>query len=768
MKFLFVAEKPSLMRDVKQCYERHKKEIQTKVGIIDFVALSGHVCTNFEPNDYDYWKDFKWDEVDYPMIPDHWFVKPISDDRKIETIKKIKSILSSYGGIIVGTDSDVEGYGIYYMLATFLKIKNKKTLRFIEHSLTDKEILQSLLSMTDYNTDQKHINCVDSFKLRSRLDWLYGMNITRLVSLKQGDVLTVGRVKAPTIKLVYDNSLAIEQFKEKTYYILQANYGNFKSTYIDDKKQPIRFDKKEDIPEVVQEGTVVKKEQKQKKTLAPQLYDLASIQTDAGQMYGLKPSETLQIIQSLYENHKIISYPRTQCRFVSSEKAKEFPDMLEKIKVFPELQKEAEKISSKGISFAQNNKRVVNDKEVEKESHDALLPTSNTPTLTALSKEEYNVCLLIFKRLLAQFMPPLDELKTELLIKHNDKDFLAKGNVTINPGWRILYKQKKDTELPDIEKGEVVFANKFDINEQKTKPPRRLTQHSLIHAMENIAKYVKDEKLRKSLSESKGIGTSATRANIIQEIIQRGYIQDRKGGLYITPLGRQYINAISDIKISQPIFAAIMDYKVKRVQRGELSFEEGYDEVIKDLTHMCKEVQAEYKKQSETSEQCPVCGNTLKINRYYYTCSNETCDYKIPKIKAGNLIDEKTLHLLLNGESTNLLTFQGKDKKNFDAKLYIDFNDGYKLKYKYPPFIDCPVCGNQNITINKGGAFCSCGLKIFRNIAGHQLSNPELETLLKHKILYDISDLKNKKGETFEANLKLEGKEIVFDFSDDF
>ena len=166
MKYLFIAEKPSLMRDVQACYKNHKNEVVEKVGEVDFMALSGHVCTNYMPTDYEEWKDKSWRAIVYPMIPNPWQIKPIADKRKQETIAEIGRRVPDYDGIIVGTDSDVEGYGIYWLLEQYLKLNEKPALRFIEHSLTDAEILKSLLSMTDYHQNPTHVHFVQSFRER--------------------------------------------------------------------------------------------------------------------------------------------------------------------------------------------------------------------------------------------------------------------------------------------------------------------------------------------------------------------------------------------------------------------------------------------------------------------------------------------------------------------------------------------------------------------------------------------------------------------------
>ena len=478
-RWFFVAEKPSLMREVQKCYRNHQKDIINKVGSIDFIALAGHVCGSFFPDDYKNHPEWsgKWDEIDYPIIPQQWGIKALDDKRKKETLKKIKSLVSEYDGIIVGTDSDTEGYGIYYLLEHYLKIEKKKALRFIEHSLTDKEIYEQLLCMRDYHTDPVHKHFTESFLIRMRTDWLFGMNVTRLMTNKCGVLMNTGRVKAATTKLIYDNSMAIDHFVSRTYYYLTADYGNFKASQIDKHGKYVEYATADEVKKqsVPLNGKVLKKDVKDEYTNAPQLYDLSAIQVEAGRLYKMSPKEVLATIQSLYETHKVISYPRTQCRYVSSEKAKEFPDMLKKLLVFPELKPYVEKISVNDIKRVQADKRIVNDKEVEKESHDALLPTDKTPDLSKLSEIERQICLLIYTRLLAQFLPKLRQQKTKLFLQHGDKLFYTTGKMVIDEGWRKLYGSLKNIELPLLTEGQPVTAKEIVPDAKKTTPPKRYT-----------------------------------------------------------------------------------------------------------------------------------------------------------------------------------------------------------------------------------------------------------------------------------------------------
>ena len=641
MRYLVIAEKPSLMKMIRDCYLNHQTEIDAKVGKLDFIALVGHLCGFFEPDDYPEW-ECKWDDIDYPMIPSDWGVKQLKDRGKDKIMAALKKKIHEFDGIVVATDSDTEGYGIYYLIEKFLKIENMPALRFIEHSLTDKEILEQLLAMTDYHEDPVHQRFVKAFILRAKTDWLFGMNCTRLVSSKTSKLFTIGRVKAPTLKLVYDNSLAIDNFKSEDYYTVTMDYGNFSGVMVDKDEHPVHYqtELEASTADIPMNGIIEKIEKKNEKTAAPKLYDLSALQVEAGQIYGYTPKEVLDTVQSLYETHKLISYPRTQCRYVSSEKAKEFTGMLKIISYFPGLEQYVATVTEADIQRVFKNKKVVNDKEVEKESHDALLPTSVKPDIAKLNEMEQKICDLIYRRLLAQFLPDLSQDKEKIYLKHNEYQFLARGKKVVDLGWRKLYGIIKDSVLPELKEKETIYASNKVIKKGQTKPPKRLTQSTLVLAMENIANKIQDINLRKSLEDSQGIGTSSTRHTIIFDLINRGYVTDKKG-LYITDEGKAYIEALKETEIISPEFAAVIDYDMKKVQRGEMTYEEAYEKMLEKLRAICLQADKLQPMQQYSSYHCKKCGSPMIALNWGFACSNKECDFKVGRIVCGNLVCTK-------------------------------------------------------------------------------------------------------------------------------
>ena len=745
------------MREVQACYRRHQQEVRQKVGTIVFTALAGHVCEAYKPDDYKEWEGQKWEDITYPMIPQDWKVAAKKD--KSDLLKRIKGCLKTCDGIIVGTDSDVEGYGIYWMLEHYLHLEKYRTLRFVEHSLTEKEILQSLLSMTDYHEDPVHRAATDAYLVRSRADWLFGMNGTRVMSTKMGTLLRVGRVKAATLGIVYNNSMSIDNFRPEAYYQVHSGYGSFSAVLMDKDGKAATFKEKPEVDYPL-EGAVKSRKSKREYMHAPKLFDLTTLQAEAGRLFRYTPARTLEIVQSLYEKHKVISYPRTQCCFVSPGKAKEFPMMLKLMDAFPDLGNVAAAVKPEAVQAAMRDKMVVNDAAVAKESHDALLPTSVRPDINRLTKDEYNICHLVYSRLLAQFLPQAATDRTDLVIAHGEGLFGLKGRILAEPGWRVLFPGGKDALVPDLKEGDAVTAKTIAPVAKQTQPPKRLDQASLVYAMKNIANVIEDPELKKSLSDSQGIGTPATRAGIIKELIDSSYMEDRKGKLYITGLGKFYVESLKGTGLTEPEFAARLDLEMKKVQYRETGYREGYAYVLGELKETCKKMQALEGKAwggEGSGVPCPSCGTELAVKKYSYSCPS--CGFKVQKEIAGKKVTPQVLATLCGKGTTPVYTFKKKDGGTFSARLTVR---GKEVAFDFSSGIRCPLCKKADVRINRGGAFCDCGLKVWRNIAEHKMTDKELETLLRKGKLPGVTGLKRKSGEEFTADLVLKDGEVAF------
>ncbi|WP_097005280.1 type IA DNA topoisomerase [Lacrimispora amygdalina] len=777
-KYLFIAEKPSLMREVEKAYKKHKSEIEGKVGTIDFIALSGHVCRLLLPNEYDIW-DIKWDDINLPMIPSPFKIDVITDKKNIVRDIKNKLKETEYDGIIVGTDSDVEGNGIYYLLENYLSLTKMEALRFYENDLTEKALLDSLRSLTDYHTNPRDVHMTEAFKIRSHMDWLIGMNFSVGFSVKAGFTMRVGRVKVPTLKLVYDNSKEIDEFVPHTDYELQASYvEGFNGTYINAEGN-IRFKTEEDAlnfsKTLSKNGTVKFIEKKIVKTNAPQLYKLSDIQVEAGKQYGYDPTKTLNLVQSLYETHKLVSYPRTDGRYISEEKAKEFPSLLKAVAAIPELTVIADGIKKIDIDKVKKDKRVVNDAEVKKASHDALLPTGKLPDVSKLSKDEQNILTLIYKRLLALFLPQLEEEKTVLLVDIDGNEFKTNGKVVLSRGWTSIYDKKStDTELPKLKEKDILTVKNFMAAEKTTTPPARLTQATLIAAMENIAKYIEDKKLKNVMKDVKGIGMPSSRAKIISDLISSGYMEERRGkvkGLYITDTGKKYIENIDDFSICKPELTAEWETRMQQIKEGSESFEAVEKDMIQYVKEMTREIESTKIKKSgwagsqATEFNCPICGHQLNKGKYGWYCSNKKegdCSFTIAaEFASKKITDSVVRELMTKGVTKEISGFKSKTGKKFSAKLKL--NEG-KVEFDFEKAepketkasYKCPCCG-KNIMADKWAWKCenNCGFSFSYKIAGKEMKESDLKELIRDKKTKKIAGFVSKAGKRFSASIVL-------------
>lgn len=402
--------------------------------------------------------------------------------------------------------------------------------------------------------------------------------------------------------------------------------------------------------------------------------------------------------------------------------------MLKALYAFPEIDAVKANIDVRRA----DNKRVVNDAEVQKEAHDALLPTGVVKDPASLGVRERNIYWLVCKRLAEQFLPDAVDLKTTMTVSHPDAGgytFKADGSVVVDNGFRVLSKERSQAELPDIKQGAVLKAKSIGPVECATRPARRFTQAS-------------------------------TRAKIISEIIHYGYVEEKKDGLYITDSGREYVEALEGIGITDPIFAANLDMQIKRVQRGEESYDNAYNAVIESLKVSVKKAftGAEC---GATDIPCPSCGSFLKAGQWDYTCG---CGFKSRRKFCGHTITPAEMKVLLAGGVIGPFHLKSMKGKKFDAKLVL--KDG---KISFPDEsekvdVRCPKCGGS-LTAGQYSYTCGCGFKTSRLVCGHTVMPGELEKLLSGDEIGSF-DMKGKSGKAFSSRLKMKDDyslEFVFE-----
>lgn len=704
-KLLLIAEKPSLMRELKSVYEKHKNEINY---VIDFTALAGHVCMYGKPNDYEQWNK-KWTELEayLPMVPEKWIINVMPDKKEMFSSIKKKIQENNYDGIICATDADREGNLIFYLLEAKLN-KKLKTYRFWVNDLTEKAILKSFNSMVDLHKDKFQQDLTYASILRSRFDWLVGMNISVSATLKSGMLMKIGRVKTPTLKLVYDNSKAIDEFVPKTTYGVVCDYKEgFSGVLIDDKGE-VSFEKKDEsdnlISKLKDKATIKSIEKKTVKTNAPALFKLSDLQVYANKAYGYSAEKTLELVQSLYEK-KLVSYPRCDCRVISIETTKEFPQMLKAVSSFPKFEKIANSVSKETFALVAKTKKYVDDAEVNKSSHTALVPTGVVPDLSSLSEDEKAILETIFVRFLSIFMPPLEEEKTILLADNNGYIFKSNGKVVLKKGYtELLNKNIEDNILPTgLKEGQILNVSELKSNEKTSTPPSRLTQGDLISLMENINRLIDDKELKEIMKEAKGIGTPSSRGSIISSLIKDGYIDVKKSKkteqLYISEKGKQYIENLVGFEVVSPELTAEWEGKLKEVEHGEMNSKEFSDEMlcfinstIKKIneTHMNRVVNNKASENKTVVGKCPRCGSDITETDKAFGCSgwknDPPCKFTIWKNNKFLAASKKKLTTakvkkLLSDGFYNEKGLVSKTGKKYDAKIVLD-DDGTFVNLK--------------------------------------------------------------------------------------
>ena len=732
-KLLFIAEKPSVMRTVESAYQHNKALIESRVGELTFVSLAGHVCKWMEASDYPQWKGRKWHERDLPLFPNPYVVVPIKD--KLPLVNDIKQKLKSgqFGGIIVGTDSDQEGNGIYYLLSEYLKIpKSMPAYRYFESSLTDAEITNSLLHMTDFYKNPRDVHMTDAFLVRSRGDWELGMNMTVAVTNARGKLFRVGRVKAPTLKLVYDNSSAIANFKPHSDYLARVSYRDGFSGVLVEDGEPKAFPSEADARRAAMaagQGPAIVEgvERKAKRTPPPKLFNLSTLQAVAGVLYHYNPQKTLDLVQGLYER-RLLSYPRTGGEYISSEKAKTLPALMRSAAAVPEYRTVIGSFTGADYRRMAANPRIVDDKKVAEESHDALLPTTEAPDFAALGPDEQNIYRLVAGRLVTAFLPDCEKRETALTASVNGLTFRSASSETVVRGWTEYAqgaagtKAAKSEAIPaTIRQGDRLTVTGWDAHEKKSKPPKRLTSASLVYAMEHIAKYVSDPTLRAALADAKGIGQQATRAKIINDLITSKYIREDKknGNLFITDDGKAYVEALSGFTIMDPVQTAKWEMLFDQVRKGTATREAASAEFQKYVMHVIEEAKMETVVEDV---KCPYCGGKIVKRPTGYACESRSCRFFVNN--AGGQVTETDIRDLVNNGQTRiipgiLMSKNGGKPLNAGMKLNPQGSE-YTTSFMFEHNADqdlgikCPYCGRK-VRKTPFGFACedrSCGFSV--------------------------------------------------------
>ena len=683
-KALLIAEKPSLMRDIEKVYKKMNMPLQ-----IDFASFVGHVVELKEPHEYNQkWK--KWDLSLLPMMPERYEFRVKKTASKVfkEIEQKLK--VGQYDFIINACDAGMEGENIFY---SFYKKANCKlpVKRFWTSQTTENAIQNALLNLIDEN-DALIKNLRNAAMYRMIFDWLIGLNLTRTATVKGGRTIKVGRVMTPTLAIVVKRELEIQNFKPEPYFQVELDLHSFKATWFDWKTKNTKIaklDHAEWIKSVVQNPSEVYDLKTERKVYtAPPLHSLLELQKEANKFYGFTSAETLKIAQSLYEKHKLITYPRTESKHLPTEFAKSIHKQLQAISTLETYKEVASTIlqDSAKISSIVHNKKYVDDKKLT--DHHAITVTDQKIGKKNLTEAELKIYHLVVKRLLSIYLPAYEIDKTAVVIKSGSELFKANGQVVIAEGYTALYKKyakKEDKTLPPLAIGQSLPVKQVNILNKVTEPPVRYTDSTLLDAMFNAGRFVEDKTLQAILKDAEGIGTSATRAEIIEKLISIGMMQRNGKSIAATQFGIDVISSLGNHDVVSPELTAVWSKKLKDIVDGVLPSQQFYKEMqqyVHEATAKMKAIEMGVQaKEVIIVGKCPLCKHDVVENFKGYSCTQKGCKFFLSKTMLRGKITPTDAKKLLSGKETREILFTWKSGKRSKARLKLD---GEKPVFIFP------------------------------------------------------------------------------------
>lgn len=682
MKHLVIAEKPSVGRDIARVLHCNKKTntyIEGKDYIVTWAL--GHLVTLADPEQYD--EQYKtWNMDTLPMLPEHWKLVVIKQTgRQFHAVKEL-IFRKDVSDIIIATDAGREGELVARWILD--KAGNQKPLkRLWISSVTDKAIREGFQNLRPGKSYEPLYRAAVA---RAQSDWVVGINATRALTCKYNAQLSCGRVQTPTLAMIAAREEEIRTFKPVPYYGLKAAVGGITFTWTDARSGSSRSFDKDRIQAIKQASApsllVTDVRKKLKKTFAPALYDLTALQREANQKFGFSAKQTLNIMQRLYENHKVLTYPRTDSRYLTTDIVPTLKERLKACAVGP-YSKIAGRLSMQKL---QANKSFVNDSKVS--DHHAIIPTEQFVQLDHMSNEERKIYDLVVRRFLAVLSPACEYEETSISGTIGEERFSAKGNFIKSVGWREVYEsgytdgEDEDEEqttfsqisLPDVQKGETLPVTALTITEGKTKPPACFTEGTLIAAMENPVKYLKhkDKDVVKTLGETGGLGTVATRADIIEKLFN-SFLMEKKGNeIHLTSKGKQLLSLVpSDLK--SPELTASWEMRLQAIAKGKESdktFMKEIDNYTKALIQEIKSADGTFRHDNMTRTKCPECGKfMLEVNGKHgkmLVCQDRECGHKETISRHTNArcpICHKKMDLVGKGDGQRFVCVCGHKEK---------------------------------------------------------------------------------------------------------
>jgi DNA topoisomerase-3 len=711
-KTLIIAEKPSVGRDLVRvlpgAFTKSEGYLEGPEHVVTWAV--GHLVQLAEPDEYDD-RFKKWRMADLPIVPEH-FKLVVRDERSKKQMNVVKRQLGrdDVDTVVNACDAGREGELIFAYL--YEKAGSKKLVRRLWLNSMTRQAIENAFSSLRPASELATLEA--AARSRSEADWIVGMNATRAATIRLRSsfdgAVSLGRVQTPTLAILARREEEIRAFKPEPYWIVDATFGTvegeprvYEGRYHAGAHP--RLKTAAEAESVVSDctgqiGEITKLETSERKERAPLLYDLTSLQRDANSRFGFSARRTLGAAQRLYEDHKALTYPRTNSRFITS-------DMIADIKPTASLLggQRAYSAASKYVLGLDTLPlgRVVNNAKVT--DHHAVIPTrAERHPVEKMSEDDRRIYDLVVRRFLAVFHPDAVFENTRVETTVASHVFRTRGKVMLVPGWRGVYGEVADADagakseedegreqqLPKLERGENVNVREVGLEQKETQPPRRYSEGALLAAMETAGKLVDEEELREAMKDS-GIGTPATRAAIIERLLQVGYIERDARALVVTEKGLNVIRLLGEHALTSPTLTGDWESRLAKIETGADSREAFMADIVKFAESTVGELDAKLKDvriPRANLGPCPVCGRDIVENRKGYSCwsrDDPGCGFVIWKSKAGKQLPIAVgRELIKTGRTQRAVTgFKGRSGKSFRARLALAQNDEGKWRVEF-------------------------------------------------------------------------------------
>jgi DNA topoisomerase III len=714
-KTLVIAEKPSVGQDLARVlpgpFQKHagagEKTARWLEGPDHVISWAvGHLVQLAEPDEYDD-RFKKWRMADLPIVPGR-FKLVVRDERSQKQMTAVASLLrrDDVGHVVNACDAGREGELIFAYLYEYAK-SDKPVERLWLSSMTEQAMREAFGAL---RPSEQLTSLREAAKSRSEADWIVGMNATRAATIRLRSsfdgAVSLGRVQTPTLAILARREEEIRAFRPETYWLVDARFeADGERRYegrFHDGAQP-RLASAEEAQAIVdavrgRRGRITKLEKAKRTERAPLLYDLTSLQRDANTRFGFSARRTLGAAQRCYEEHKALTYPRTSSRYLTSDMVGEIKPTVAKVGRREEYRAAAQYVT--GLDLLPLG-RVVADEKVG--DHHAIIPTNSAHVLDKMSSDDRRIYDLVVRRFLAIFHPDAVFENTRVETTVEQRIFRTRGRVLLVPGWRGVYgelaegersaseeDEGRDQQLPRLEHHEQVDTREAEALERETKPPRRYSDASLLGAMETAGKLVDDDEAREAMKES-GIGTPATRAAIIERLIDVGYVERDARALVVSEKGLNVIRLLDEHPLTSPALTGEWEHRLSRIEHGEEQRERFMADIAKFAGSTVGELDAKLKDvriPRANLGPCPVCGHDIVENRKGYSCwsrEDPGCGFVIWKAKAGKQLPGAVAReLIATGRTARPVTgFKGRSGRSFRARLALEQGEDEKWRVEF-------------------------------------------------------------------------------------